>query len=440
MAAAATPAVMLTADSLTAGLTAGESTSKSTALQFAGQVDALVRQLRQGDRYARRDMKAMLTAGKLTAKTKDDRGCPILHSVVQGGMATFTFDLINSWNADVNMLDELQNTCLHICTFFGNGEGEWARLATILEEAYCDDCAVNSFGLLASEMTDHNVVANRIHRLLADDLAQQTSPDAGMSAGGARKNGENVAIKAMSRNFVSGQECDEHGRTMLMMAAGAGSMDLVKYLIKIKCHIDTSDNEGNTALHHAVMHGQETVAALIVRKGADTRIRNDAGKTAMQMRAEARAPVAEVKVKKPVKEESVLDRVEEERSPAMEALFGKFIIAANSEAALGLSANARTGRTTKSSHLPANGDEKAPAKNLARTQTMNYSEFLVFLRSEGLMPQSISLNLAAEVFRRVGKEFAHEEGFEVSSDFHHMIADRLGLHACFAAWACKSTQ
>ena len=42
-------------------------------------------------------------------------------------MATFTFDLLNSFNADVNMLDELGNTCLHICTFVGTGEGEWAR-------------------------------------------------------------------------------------------------------------------------------------------------------------------------------------------------------------------------------------------------------------------------------------------------------------------------
>jgi len=392
-------------------------------LSKSAEIDALVKQLRQGDRYARRDMKLMLTAGKVTAKTVDDRGCPLLHSVCQGGMATFTFDLLNSFNADVNMLDELGNTCLHICTFFGTGEGEWARLATILEEAYCDDSVVNSFGLLASEMRDRDVVAKQIHGLLVGDIAGSKTaaenPDAGASGSGPRNKGEDVAIKAISRKFVTGHEVDEHGRTMLMLAAGAGSMDLVKNMFKIKCNMNARDKDGNSALHHAVMHNQEVIAAFIVRKGADTRVRNEAGKTAMQMRQEAHHPVEEVKeVKKIVRQDSVLDRVEEERSPEMEALFGKFLRAANSEAALGLGANARTGRTSKASNLPAVGDEKVPAKNLARTQTMNYSEFLVFLRAEGLMPSSVSLNLAAEVFRKVGKEFAHEEGFEVSNGAH----------------------
>ena len=97
-----------------ASLLEAEARKSNANLSKSTEVDALVKQLRQGDRYARRDMKLMLTAGTVTAKTVDDRACPLLHSVCQGGMATFTFDLLNSFNADVNMLDELGNTCLHI--------------------------------------------------------------------------------------------------------------------------------------------------------------------------------------------------------------------------------------------------------------------------------------------------------------------------------------
>ena len=48
-----------------------------------------------------------------------------------------------------------------------------------------------------------------------------------------RKTGEDIAIKAMMRKFATGLERDEHGKTLLMYAAGAGSMDLALSLIHI---------------------------------------------------------------------------------------------------------------------------------------------------------------------------------------------------------------
>ena len=82
-----------------------------------------------------------------------------------------------------------------------------------------------------------------------------------------RKTGEDIAIKAMMRKFATGLERDEHGKTLLMYAAGAGSMDLAKYMYKMKCDANAQDKEGNTALHHAVMNQEEVIAAFIVRKG-----------------------------------------------------------------------------------------------------------------------------------------------------------------------------
>ena len=404
---------MKAADLLAAA--SGKTSNIVLGLGQSAEVDALVKDLRIGDRHSRMEMKRLLTAGKITSNTKDDHGCPLLLAACQGGMASLAYDMITSWKADANALDELNNNCLHMCQFYGGGE--WQVMQNTLEQAYCDDTALNSMGLRPSEMT-HDAIVTKIFDLLAEDVADKSKMEAATNNVGDRKRGEDVTIKTLTRKFMTGHERDVHSRTLLMLAAAAGSMDLVKYMLtgKMKGDKDALDADGNTALHHAVRNHQEFIAAFIVRKGADTRTRNNAGKTAMQIRSDAQADLAQVDTdkkenkKQAPKELSALDRLEEEQSPEMEQLHAKFLKAANSEAALGL-ANARTGRV-KTTTLPALGDERLPAKSLARNQTLNYSEFLVFLRGEGLMPLPFSLTLASDVFRRVAKELAHEEGFE----------------------------
>ena len=72
--------------------------------------------------------------------------------------------------------------------------------------------------------------------------------------------------------------------------------------------------------------------------------------------------------RKKVKADEKLDRLEEVRSPEMEAIYKKFLLAANSEAAIGLGKGARTGRG--SSKKVSEDDEDLPvAKSLARNET-----------------------------------------------------------------------
>jgi hypothetical protein len=457
----------------------GKQSSKT--LNVSAEVDALVRQMRRGfhDPLARREarqcMKTMLAAGKITANTVDDHGCPLLLSLCEvsrlsppamylflslsllfplslsnfyiwtkGVMTSTLADMIKPpWNADINIVDELGNTCMHICQYFKSKydeekRWEWDRMWTVLEEAYCNDTTANCFGLQALEMSQESIVT-QIFRVLLEDIATskgggsslrrgqltESLDDAGSRPPG-RRAGEDLTIKALSRKFASGHERDEHGRTMLMFAAAAGSMDLVKKLFQLKCDKDAQDSDGNTALHHAVMNDQEYAAAFIVRRGADTRTRNAAGLSAMQARIEAHAAHSDtVKEKKKAPKVAALDRVEEERSPEMEELHQKFIIAALGEQANMGIANARTGRG-------AGG---------GRSMTLNYSEFLGFLRAENLMHSTVdstvplsrptpglqrknamtadarskillSVTLAADIFRKVNKQFSHEEGFE----------------------------
>ena len=136
--------------------------------------------------------------------------------------------------------------------------------------------------------------------------------------------------------------------------------------------------------------------------------------------------------RKKVKADEKLDRLEEVRSPEMEAIYKKFLLAANSEAAIGLGKGARTGRG--SSKKVSEDDEDLPvAKSLARNETLNYSEYMAFLRGEGLVPAVLSLTVASEVFRGVSKKFAHEDGFEAGElhwihfkDCLYQLAERAG--------------
>ena len=53
-------------------------------------------------------------------------------------MESFVHDLLHSWKADANLLDELGNTGLHICQLFGGGE--WIKLWETLDQASCGKC------------------------------------------------------------------------------------------------------------------------------------------------------------------------------------------------------------------------------------------------------------------------------------------------------------
>jgi ankyrin repeat protein len=75
---------------------------------------------------------------QVTPNTTDDRGTPLIHAACEGGMESFVHDLLHSWKADANLLDELGNTGLHICQLFGGGE--WIKLWETLEQASCGKC------------------------------------------------------------------------------------------------------------------------------------------------------------------------------------------------------------------------------------------------------------------------------------------------------------
>jgi len=95
---------MKAADLLAAA--SGKTSNIVLGLGQSAEVDALVKDLRIGDRHSRMEMKRLLTAGKITSNTKDDHGCPLLLAACQGGMASLAYDMITSWKADEKCDDE----------------------------------------------------------------------------------------------------------------------------------------------------------------------------------------------------------------------------------------------------------------------------------------------------------------------------------------------
>jgi len=95
-------------------------------------------------------------------------------------------------------------------------------------------------------------------------------------------------------SFLIGQGADpwlqdRYGRTALHLSAGKNLASSTKAILKLdnttKENVNLKDTGGNTALHYAVMTGDETLVSLLLGKGADPRIENSDKKTAMNLAA-----------------------------------------------------------------------------------------------------------------------------------------------------------
>eukprot|EP00397_Hematodinium_sp_SG-2012_P015022 GEMP01015292.1.p1 GENE.GEMP01015292.1~~GEMP01015292.1.p1 ORF type:complete len:425 (+),score=103.84 GEMP01015292.1:121-1395(+) len=65
-----------------------------------------------------------------------------------------------------------------------------------------------------------------------------------------------------------------HGFTLLIVAAMYGFVDIVTMLIDARADINAADLEGRTALHWATIHDYIPVACLLIKRGANPRLRD----------------------------------------------------------------------------------------------------------------------------------------------------------------------
>lgn len=76
---------------------------------------------------------------------------------------------------------------------------------------------------------------------------------------------------------------DHDGMTALMLYT---DKDMAKELLRAGADIHMADNEGNTALHYALLDGSEEAARYLIKKGADYNRANNQGETPAQIAAE----------------------------------------------------------------------------------------------------------------------------------------------------------
>jgi len=78
--------------------------------------------------------------------------------------------------------------------------------------------------------------------------------------------------------------------TYLVTAAGSGSLDLVKLLLKHKAQVNQPDGFKVTALMAAAAKGNKAIVDLLLASGADAKAKDDEGKDALAMAKEGGNP------------------------------------------------------------------------------------------------------------------------------------------------------
>ena len=90
--------------------------------------------------------------------------------------------------------------------------------------------------------------------------------------------------KLLLSNRCSINDQDKLGQAAIHYAALANNIRATKLLIKHKCYINLQTaSHNNTALHIALKNNHLKLATLLIENGADTTIKNDRGKTALDL-------------------------------------------------------------------------------------------------------------------------------------------------------------
>lgn len=75
---------------------------------------------------------------------------------------------------------------------------------------------------------------------------------------------------------------DEHGNTLLIIAAQQGNKKLCKFLLRRGAYINAQNHHGNTVLHYLYEYGHVNLAEYLIQKGADDSFLNGEGLTCFE--------------------------------------------------------------------------------------------------------------------------------------------------------------
>ena len=78
---------------------------------------------------------------------------------------------------------------------------------------------------------------------------------------------------------VVAETTDEHGNTLIILAAQQGSKRICKFLLRRGSNVNAQNNVGNTALHFCYAYNKDDLAEYLKSKGAQDNLLNMDGLT-----------------------------------------------------------------------------------------------------------------------------------------------------------------
>lgn len=218
---------------------------------------------------------ALLEAGgaAAAAAAADAEGRTALGLAAATGMVA-TVERLLAAGCDAAAVDEDGTTALMAACAQGEGEAALSILRAVHGEPPSGDAAAAESASAASSGADATDESGRSALWYACQ---------GGCAG--------AVVEALLRAGASPLRADDAGVTPLMAACGAGSAEVAELLLRraeVVEAIDASDEEGRTALHSALLGGEEAaVVEALVRGGCGCGGGDDAGVTPLMLAAEA---------------------------------------------------------------------------------------------------------------------------------------------------------
>ncbi|KAM6929251.1 E3 ubiquitin-protein ligase MIB2 isoform 2-T2 [Lycodopsis pacificus] len=225
-------------------------------------------------------VKALLQANS-SIEVKDEDGDTALHYTAFGNQAEIT-RLLLSKGANVNLLNNSMCTALHIAVNKG-----FTDVVRVLTEHSADVNLQDSYG----DTPLHDAIAKDFRNIIEIlvlvpniDFTQQNHRGFNLLHHAALKGNKLATEKILGRARQLVDVKKEDGFSSLHLASLNNHRDVGEILVKEgRCDINIRNNRNQTALQLAVTQGHTDLVQLLVSEGADVNMEDEDGDTAMHV-------------------------------------------------------------------------------------------------------------------------------------------------------------
>ncbi|HNY12257.1 MAG TPA: ankyrin repeat domain-containing protein [Candidatus Wallbacteria bacterium] len=223
------------------------------------------------------DIVAVLVEGKANLNYQDKDGRTALMNAVYSGKID-TMRLLIGSGADVNLRGADGRSAYIIASDKGN-----AKIINLLKAAGAVDARKEKKEEPAVRMPEMNLSAGpKIDETLRSFVSEENFEQ---------------TVKMLEKK-ADPNVSDKNGVTVLMIAASAGNIEIMKALIKAGAEVNAKNSRGVTPLMFAAGKGHAKAAALLIKAGSDLNAKTSTGITALKYANEKGFPEVAAMLKK----------------------------------------------------------------------------------------------------------------------------------------------